>query len=72
MHLYIDVGDLLARCVTIGDIPLTDDNVRDFMTGFTQTPLFTVMDLGHGSETLLRRMKGICDSSWIVLLDLIR
>ena len=62
VHLYVDAGGLLAHCVNI-DIPLSDDNVRDFMIGFTQAqPLFTVMDVGHDSEALLRRMKGTCDS----------
>lgn len=62
VYLYIDIGGLLARSVTI-DAPLSGDNVRDFMVGFTQNqPLFTAMDVGHDSVTL-EKMKGTCDSS---------
>lgn len=62
VHLYIDIGGLLARSVTV-DVPLSGDNIRDFMVGFTQKePLFTVMDVGRDSVTL-QKMNGTCDCS---------
>ena len=62
VHLYIDIGGLLARSVTI-DVPLSGDSIRDFMAGFTQNqPLFAVMDVGRDSVTL-QKMNGTCDSS---------
>lgn len=63
VHLYIDIGRLLARCVS-SDIPLSDDNVRDFMIGFTQAkPLFTIVDVGHDPGDLLsRKVEGTSDS----------
>lgn len=62
VHLYIDIEDLLARCVS-ADIPLSDKEVRNFMLGFTQAqPLFTIMDVGHDLEKMLQKVEGMSDS----------
>ena len=61
VQLYIDIGGLLARCVS-ADIPVSNDNVRDFMLGFNQAePLFTIVDMGRGSEKLSRKVEGTSD-----------
>ena len=61
VHLYIDIGGLLARSVS-SDIPLSDDNVRNFMIGFTQgQPLFTIVDVGNDPEKLSRKVEGTSD-----------
>ena len=61
VHLYIDIGSLLARCVG-ADIPLSDGNVRDFMVGFTQAqPLFTMVDVGRDPQKLSRKIEGTPD-----------
>ena len=58
VHLYIDIGGLLARCVG-ADIPLSDGNVRDFMVGFTQAqPLFIMVDVGRDPQKLSRKVEG--------------
>ena len=59
VHLYIDIGGLLARCVG-ADIPLTDGNVRDFMVGFTQAqPLFAMVDVGRDPQKLSQKVEGM-------------
>ena len=59
VYLYIDIGGLLARCAS-NDIPLSNDNVRDFMLGFTQAqPLFATVDVGYDPEKLSRKVEGI-------------
>ena len=59
VHICIDVAGLLARCVS-NDCPLSDDNVRDFMIGFTQArPLFTIVDVGSDPESLSRKVGGL-------------
>ncbi len=69
VHLYIDIGGLLARCVG-NDIPLSESSVRAFMLGFTQAqPLFTIVDVGRDPEKLLQKMEGMFYSQWLVLPD---
>ncbi len=59
VHFYIDIGGLLARCLS-SDIPLSDDLVREFMVGFTQAqPLFAIVDVGHDSEKLSRKVESM-------------
>ena len=63
VHLYIDIEDLLARCVS-ADIPLSDNEVRSFMLGFTQAqPLFTIMDVGHDLQKMSQKVEGTSNSS---------
>ena len=58
VHLYMDVGGLLARCVS-NDIPLSESCVRRFMLGFTQAqPLFSIVDVGHDHKKLLQKVEG--------------
>ena len=69
VNLYIDVGGLLARCVS-NDISLSDHNVRDFMIGFTQArSLFTIVDVGNDTDKLSRKVEGTSDSSWVLSFD---
>ena len=56
VHLYIDIGGLLARCV---GVDISDGNVRDFMVGFTQAqPLFIIVDVGRDPQKLSQKVKG--------------
>ena len=56
VHLYIDIGGLLARCV---GADISDGNVREFMVGFTQAqPLFTIVDVGRDPQKLSKKVKG--------------
>ena len=69
VHLYVDVGGLLARCVS-NDIPLNDSCVRGFMLGFAQAqPLFTIMDVGRGQDGSLPKVEGMFDSQKSTLFD---
>ena len=59
VHFFVDVGGLLARCVS-NDIPLSDSCVRNFMLGFTQAqPLFNIVDVGRDQQRLLRKVEGM-------------
>ena len=69
VHLYLDVGALLARCVS-NDISLSDSCVRGFMLGFAQAqPLFTIMDVGRGQDGSLPKAEGMLDSQQSILFD---
>ena len=69
VHLWIDVGGLLARCDS-NDIPLSDSSVRNFMLGFTQfQPLFTIVDVGRDQEKLSQKVEGMLSSCQHVIPD---
>lgn len=62
VHFYIDVGGLLARCVS-NDIPLNEKCVRNFMVGFTQArPLYAIVDVGKDEGVLSQKVEGMFDS----------
>ena len=63
VHIYIDLQGFVARSIS-ADIPLSDNDVYDFMVGFTQSqPLFNIVDVGHDSEKLIAKMESMCDST---------
>ena len=67
VHLYLDVGGLLARCAS-NDIPLSDSCVGGFMLGFAQAqPLFTIMDVGRGQDGSVTKVEGMFDTQQSVL-----
>ena len=69
IHLYVDVGGLLARSIS-NNIPLSDSCVRGFMLGFAEAqPLCTIMDLGRGQGGSLPKVEGKFDSQQPILLD---
>ena len=69
VHLYVDVGGLLARCVS-NDIPLSDSCVRGFMLGFAQAqPLYTIMDVGRGLDGSLPKVGGMFDTQQSIVFD---
>ena len=62
VHLYIDIGGLLARCDG-NDIPLGDSSIRSFMLGFVQAqPLFTIVDVGRDREQTSQKVEGMFGS----------
>lgn len=62
VHFYIDIGGLLARCVS-NDIPVNERCVRNFMLGFTQArPLCAIVDVGQDEGILSQKMEGRIDS----------
>ena len=69
VHIYVDVGGLLARCVS-NDILLSDHCVRGFMLGFAQAqPLFTITDVGRGQDGSLPKVEGVFDTQQSILFD---
>lgn len=62
VHFYIDVGGLLARCVS-NDIPLNESCIRNFMLGFTLArPLYAIVDVGQNEGILSQKVEGMLDS----------
>ena len=69
VHLYVDIGGVLARCVS-NDIYLSDSTVRSFMLGFAQAqPLFTIVDVGHEPEILSQKVEGMFDFQYYAIVD---
>ena len=69
VHLYVDVGGLLARSIS-NDIQLSDSCVRGFMLGFAQAqPLCTIMDVGRGQDGSLPKVEGMFDPQQSILSD---
>lgn len=61
MHYYFDVERLLVKYV-INKIPIYEDNLKEFMRGFTQAesgPLFDIVDVGDNEEGMFRKMDGL-------------